>query len=902
MKLKFVIGYRTNWGEHVGIQVAPENGQEIIKMSPSTGDLWEVELDIKSTDQFSYQYCILREDGSTVSEFGNPRVLKRLDKFKLVSVRDHWRPNKHVENALYTAPFANAFFRRDVQKPEKVSYNLKSDYVRFQLRAPRIGKDYQMAVVGSHPALGSWDASKAVMMSDEDYPVWTVDLPMQLDETPFEYKYVIYSHKESKVVTWEAGDNRYFPLVDSGKQKKLVVQSDEFFSYPVGTWKTAGVAIPVFSIRTENGAGVGEFADIPKLVDWSVKTGLEIIQVLPVNDTVATKTWTDSYPYAAISVDALHPIYGSMNAIGKLKDKKLQKELDKEAARLNALPEIDYEGVMNLKMRFYKLSFAENKDKFLKGKAFKHFLQANENWIKDYAAFCYLRDKNNTVDFTQWGTYASITDKELDKLVDPRQKHFDEVAVHYYIQFHLDQQLKAATEYARTHGVVLKGDIPIGIYRNSVDAWRLPHQFNMDTQAGAPPDDFSISGQNWGFPTYNWEEMAKDGYQWWKERMVKMSDYFDVFRIDHILGFFRIWEIPMDHVEGILGHFNPSLPVYKSELSEKGIHFDYDRFCKPYIREHMLFDLFGSHTEQVIRQFLDAQGDGVYNLKDEYNTQRKLKHYFDELIRKEPLSEEYNNWLKNNLLRLCGEVLLLEAPDTGGEAFNPRIGMHSTYSYQALDDSTKQRLDELYNHYFYHRHNDFWREHAMRKLPMLKEATDMLICGEDLGMVPACVPGVMDELQILSLAIQRMPNDDREFWHPADTPYLSVTSTGSHDMSTLREWWQEDTEQTQRFYNSILGRSGGAPYYCEPWMAKEVIQQHLESPSMLAILPLQDFVAMNGKLRRLLPEEERINVPANPQHYWRYRFHLSMEALLEEESFNGFMREMIDRGGRSSDY
>jgi 4-alpha-glucanotransferase len=147
-----------------------------------------------------------------------------------------------------------------------------------------------------------------------------------------------------------------------------------------------------------------------------------------------------------------------------------------------------------------------------------------------------------------------------------------------------------------------------------------------------------------------------------------------------------------------------------------------------------------------------------------------------------------------------------------------------------------------------------------------------------------------------------MPNDDREFWHPADTPYLSVTSTGSHDMSTLREWWQEDSDRSQRFYNTIMGHYGGSPYYCEPWIAKDIINQHLHSPSMWAIFPIQDLIAMDGKLRRESPEEERINVPSNPNHYWKYRMHIGMEDLLTNDDFNGFLRQLIDQGGRKSDY
>jgi len=430
----------------------------------------------------------------------------------------------------------------------------------------------------------------------------------------------------------------------------------------------------------------------------------------------------------------------------------------------------------------------------------------------------------------------------------------------------------------------------------------LPHLFNMDAQAGAPPDDFSISGQNWGFPTYNWDEMERNNFAWWTDRMVKMSEYFDVFRIDHILGFFRIWEIPWEHVEGIMGRFNPAIPISREELSSWGVSFNWDRFCKPYIRTHMIYDIFGNHADYVFSDYLHEYASHCYQFNEPYDTQRKLKEHFDERIKNDPNGKDFFIWLRDNLYRLHSEILFTEAPLSYGNAFNPRIAFHSTYSYQELDEFTKDRMNALYTHFFYKRHNEFWRESAMRKLPMLKQATDMLICGEDLGMVPDSVPGVMDELQILSLAIQRMPNDDREFWHPSDTPFMSVTSTGSHDMSTLREWWQEDSSVTQRFYNDILGQYGGAPYFCEPWVARDVLNQHLHSPSMLAIFPLQDFLAMDGRLRRENPKEERINVPAISQHYWRYRMHLTMEQLMEEEGFNNYLRQLVDQGGRQADY
>jgi len=901
MKIRFQIDYRTHWGQKVLISGSiPELGNgdisKALELSLTSGELWEREVEVDNITKFEYNYILFDENYQThIWEFGSSRIAD-ISADTNYLFRDFWRPKEDQLNSLYTAPFYKAFFRRD--KTENLTGKRIKNAIRLQLRAPRIGKYYSFGIVGSLKSLGEWDDSGAMKMSDSTYPVWSAEFPVVKNEFPFEYKFVIIDNRTNKVVTWEQRNNRYLPLHHREKSQ-ITVWTDEYFHYPVGNWKAAGSAIPVFSLRSEKGTGVGEFSDLFPYVDWSVKTGMKLVQVLPVNDTVATHSWIDSYPYAAISVHALHPIYANLQKIGKLRNEKLQKEIDKARTALNKKVEVDYEEVMKVKSKFFKASFDENKNTFIASKEYKRFKNENENWLRPYSVFSALRDKFGTPDFTKWEKYAVFDHKLVSEY---ENKHTDDVLVHHYIQFHLDKQLKEVTEYARKNGVVLKGDIPIGIYRNSLDAWMYPGLFNMDCQAGAPPDDFSISGQNWGFPTYNWEEMEKDGFSWWKERLTKMSDYFDVFRIDHILGFFRIWEIPYEHVEGIMGRFNPALPYRFQEFNDLGIHFDKDRFTKPYIRKHVIHHIFNSHSDTVIKEYLHEYSHGKYEFKEEYNTQRKIKAFFDQKVLDDPKNSDFHNWMRFSLYRLHSEVLFLEAPLSDGQAFNPRIAFHSTFSYSDLDPFTKQKLDELYNHYFYHRHNDFWRDSAMKKLPSLKEATDMLICGEDLGMVPACVPGVMDDLSILSLAIQRMPNDDRDFWHPSDTSYLSVTSTGSHDMSTLREWWQESMDKTQKFFNNILGHFGGAPFYCEPWIAKDIVNQHLHSPSMWAIFPLQDLLAMDSALRREVPEEERINVPSNPQHYWKYRMHLNIEDLKEADGFNGMLRQLIDQGGRKADY
>ena len=216
-----------------------------------------------------------------------------------------------------------------------------------------------------------------------------------------------------------------------------------------------------------------------------------------------------------------------------------------------------------------------------------------------------------------------------------------------------------------------------------------------------------------------------------------------------------------------------------------------------------------------------------------------------------------------------------------------------------VTDAKGNMVGVLYTDFFYYRHNDFWYHTAMQKLPALLDSTGMLACGEDLGMIPACVPSVMDGLKILSLEIQRMPKSVHDnFANPAWYPYLSVCTTSTHDMNPIRAWWEEDRQVTQQFYNEMLGDQGDAPYFCEPWICRQILDQHLWSPAMLTVLPLQDWLSMDGALRRSNPNDERINVPANPRHYWRYRMHLTLDQLAAAEDFNATLSGMIADSGR----
>lgn len=905
MLVCFRIHYHTQWGQHLKVvgdhlALGQWNVNDAPEMHYQEDGMWELSLDLPSEKAFSvaYKYVLVEPDGRVLWEWGvNRQFAVKADKYEILRLNDAWRENAKPENAWFSSAFTGVLMRRDGKKgPQR---RPTPPHHRFQIAVPRLAQDQTVCVLGSDPALGGWEEDKAVVMSEKDYPLFTANVKLKDPAEPVAYKYALYNKAEKRVIEWEAGDDRVLSPISLNGQALLDVHTDEQFRYPNENWRGTGVAIPVFSLRSQQGMGTGEFNDLRALIDWAVQTELKLVQILPINDTTANHTWEDCYPYAAISVFALNPLFLNVEQMGKLADKALQKEFDAERKRLNALEVVDHEAVMQAKWRYIHLYFAQERKGILADKSFQKFIQENRDWLLPYAAFCAFRDRYETPDFSKWGADSLFDEARISSLVSPENDNYDEFAIHLFVQYHLHTQLLEVAEYARSKGIVFKGDIPIGIYRYSVDAWVAPHLYNMNAQAGAPPDAFAVAGQNWGFPTYNWHEMAKDGYSWWRARLSQMATYFDTYRIDHILGFFRIWEIPYHAIDGLLGHFNPALPLSMEEITQRLGWFDYDRLCQPYIRAHLLEGLFGEMTEWVKEEFLEEYQPGHFHLKSHVSTQRQVEQLLKLGEGATQETKDIHYRLKSGLFELITNVLLLEAPLSNGQAFNPRISIQQTSSFKDLDPGSRERLSALYLDYFYHRHEDFWRAEAMTKLPEITTATSMLVCGEDLGMVPDCVPGVMEELGMLSLEIQRMPKETgRHFGHPADAPYLSVVSPSSHDMSTVRGWWEEDRAVTQQFYNEVLKHPGDAPFYCEPWICQEILEHHLASPAMWAIFPLQDLLAIDGDLRIENPHAERINVPANPKHYWQYRMHLDLETLAAEKEFNKGLKDLVKQAGR----
>jgi 4-alpha-glucanotransferase len=875
MKLKFTLRYRTSWGEslHVAIAFHSQDGsvrQQNLLMQTEDGELWTLETAALVGRQHPlshiiYHYQVENADEQVLRKEWDmvPRIYY-FDTSKDYIFPDQWR-DRPLPYHLYSNAYLTTVHGHRDEHVEALRLPLFRRTIIFRVSAPQLKPGQAVAICGSHPAIGSWNASRYLQMQYVGQHEWMLSVNALGWLMPIEYKYVVVDEQTHALLKWEEGDNRIIEeeVVDG----QVLVLYGESLRLCEDTWRAAGVVIPVFSLRSEHSYGVGDFGDLRRFVDWAVATGMKVIQVLPVNDTTIHHQWSESCPYNIVSAFALHPHYVDLEAAGTLRSKDHMTQFLRRRQELNALQDSDYESVDRVKNEYLRELFKEQGDKVMASEDFKTFVHENEEWLKPYALW-------------------QMGNEKLEDNEEMKEWHFSFI---YYVQYLLHTQLKAAADYAREKGVILKGDLPIGVYRDSVEIQEHPELFHLDSLAGAPPDTFSQQGHNWGFPTYRW---GKELVAWFQQRMKHMEQYFDALRIDHILGFFRIWEIPADSISGLLGHFSPALPLTVDEIEYFGLPFRKELYTHPFINDRLLDRLFGVHAQYVREHFLVSKAYNFYDLKDEFATQRKVADYFADR------RDENSLWIRDGLMRLISDVLFVEDPRQK-DMYHPRIGVLSEPVFEVLSAEEKDAFVRLYNNYFYQRHSFFWGQQALKRLPAVMKNSRMLVCAEDLGMLPDCVEPVLDQLRILTLEIQQMPKQQGfEYTHLESNPIRSVCTISTHDMPSLRQWWQENPERRQRYYVTMLQKEGRAPEQLPAHLAEEIIARHLYCPSMFCMLSLQDWLAMDGELRSKHPQNERINVPSDPFNRWQYRMHLTIEQLLAATKYNNKVRTMITRSKR----
>lgn len=802
MIITFSIGYNTVWGEELfvtGSSSALGNNdiQKALPLSYAGDGIWQGSIRCNPAEEgpVSYSYFVKGPSGIH-HEAGKRRSIAPGSSTVSIIADDSWQGNS-AEAPFLSAPFADVFFA-DNSCPHTVTHLYDNELI-LRVTVPNIPKGGEVMVCGAPAELGEWNPNKALPMMRMENLKWEKGFTASRKSGKvWEFKFIIKTSEGEFI--WEEGENRSLTIPRIPKHT-TVIKEYSGAAFPATRPRYSGVAVPVFSLRSSTSHGIGDLADLKKLAGWAGRNGLSMIQLLPINDTTAYLTWRDSYPYNCVSTQALHPIYINLEAVGKLKEKSLMAQMEEEGKSLNCGEFLDYEAVWNSKMKWLKAIYAQEKEKSFAEPGCRTFMESNREWLLPYAAFSALRDRHGSADFRSWGEYSQFSWEMVERLAGGESSLHEEIHFYIFVQYHLHKQMVQAKESAHKCGVALKGDIPIGISRCSVEAWQYPHLFNFSQQAGAPPDFFSADGQNWGFPTYNWDEMEKDDYTWWKNRFAHFADYFDAYRIDHILGFFRIWEIPVEYRSGMKGHFSPSLPFSEDELASWG--------------------------------FRDADK----------------------------------------------RTLFVEDPYQKGK-FHPMIGGEQSEAFALLTHGEQEAFRRLHYYYFYQRHNEFWYNSAMKKLQQLIASTNMLTCGEDLGMLNESVSRCMNNLKILSLELQIMPKDlGTGLGNPATYPYLSVCTTSTHDCETLRMW---------------LGQRNGTGD-ASPQECYSTIATNMAAPSMLAILPLQDWLSIDGKLRKADASSERINIPAVADHYWRYRMHITIEELAKARELNKKIRELAAR-------
>ena len=892
MKLIFNLDYQTIFGEEIVLHIDDcklDFLDASHKMTTIDGHRWTCEVSYPGVSgrHIDYYYSVNRGDDEMRREWLTVphRLIFSCAKAKRYTIYDHWL-DLPEDSYLYSSAFTDCLAVRPMSKLVSTGYGKTA---LINVRAPQLAGNQRLVLCGEGAVLGDWNAKRGIEMTEITHNQWAVKLNASKLGGRITFKFVAVDDKGN--ICWEECDNRNidFPTLATGE---VVCYELSQATFPLPAWRVAGTVIPIFSLRSKQSAGVGDFGDLKKMIDWMELTGQRALQVLPINDTTITKSWTDSYPYNSISIYALHPMYVDLKQLPALKDVEKMRHYQQLGQELNKLPQVDYERVNELKLGYLRDVWEQEGAKIIATADYKKFYTASKRWLVPYAAFCVLRDKYGTARFSEWPNHRQFTPSLKKSVEDTSTAMGEKAAFWMFVQYELSSQMKAAHDYARSKHVILKGDIPIGISPNGCDAWVEPNYFNMNGQAGAPPDAFSADGQNWGFPTYNWDEMLKDGCKWWVQRFQNMSEYFDAYRIDHVLGFFRIWEIPIHSVQGLLGQFSPALGMTREEVEGYGLRWQEDFFLNPYIADWVIDRVFGPHAQRVRDTFLLHSHDDIWKLRPEFDTQRKVEAAFA------GKTSEDDKWVRDGLYSLINNVLFVRDRKDANK-FHPRITAQLSLIYEALWDNDKEAFNRIYNDYYYRRNNRFWYHEAMKKLPRLVEATRMLVCAEDLGMVPDCVPWVMNELKILSLEIQSMPKDNKlKFGNLQSNPYRSVCTISTHDMSTLRQWWDEDWQLSQEYYNEVMWKSGPAPHPLPGWLARDIVAQHLYSPSMLCLLSLQDWLSIDEQLRLPNADAERINVPANPRHYWRYRMHMTIEDLMSNSEFNAKVKQLIAQSNR----
>lgn len=902
MKLKFSIHYRAAWGQqlHAELRLSDSDGitrTRDVQLQTSDGELWQGEATVGLRQRhplvrLSYIYKVM-DAAQRVCRTEWHGIKRQYDVNEGADYlfADAWR-DAPLSSHLLSQAYKTIVSRKLTLKQSPAGIPIFRRTLLFRVIAPQLQPGELLALLGNQPALGSWSPSQYLRMRYIGNAEWMLSVNADAITLPLEYKYVVIDAATHGLKKWEEGFNRSTGGNAIAEGQVLVLHG-ESLRMKEYEWRTAGVCVPLFSLRSRQSFGVGDFGDLQLFIRWAASAGLGMVELLPVNDTTTQHTWNDSHPYNCVSAFALHPHYVDLNELPVCQNATEEAVYNRQRRELNALSYSDYEAVDRLKLDYLRKAFEAEGEQVLRSKAFELFFEAHSFWLKPYAAFCALREHYHTAHWQDW--HLRRTPAEVvEEVCSPSSGNmWTEVRFAYYTQFVLHRQLASAARLARENGVALMGDIPAGMYADSVETFTHPEWFCMNLRLGVAPTADEPQGQNWGMPVWRWDEASQDDIErFWRQRIDYISNFFDAVRIDNVSSYFRSWVIPTNCVSAVMGHYEPSYPLSEGEIESFGLRFRRKLLTRPVITDALLQSVFGLHSGYVKAHFLIPQSYGLYDLKPEFADQRKVMSHFGHL------KDENSIWIRDGLCQLCANVLFIE--DGARKAhYHPRYQGSAAPAFQYLTPAEQNAYLSICHHYATDRHNSLWTQTGARRLSAILSDCHMLVCGDTLGHMPSSCADVLERLRILSHHVQLLPSCGAQgFAHLESYPYLSMASPTTHDMAPMPLWWEENRAMAQRYWTVMLQKEGQAPRQLPPHIAHEMVMRHLYCPSMLCVVSLQDLLATDDNLRDRDVYGSRVNNPADCYNRWQYRMHVDIEELNHSTQFNKKIQTAITRSKR----
>lgn len=861
-----------------------------------------------------------------------------------VEISDTFRWNDPILNTFTRSAFTEVITKRtNPVAPPRISPNKVNPgevSVNFSVMCPYVKRNQTLCIVGSCPELGEWNPEKALLLADLDFPLWTGAATFKRSSFPFEYKYIIRdqeseTHEVHEIESvedeekdthyiWENCENRTCKgvtgeFVDASFPATIIV-SDWYISPNANLFRGMGIHCPLFSVRTSESCGVGQYSDIRRLVDLCKLIGSSMIELLPLNDTTASPNSyqiRNSSPYNIISCFALNPIYINLLEIIPSLPSDIFNDIASHKFQFEQRREVDYGDVYRFKMNILHKIYDISKE--LRSTDYDDFCAFNEEWLNPYSLFCVLCDEQGTSEFWKWNLKVRhITTEEINRI--SREKE-DETKFIKWVQFIADRQLRASAEYASSSGIVLKVDVPFGVQRNSCDCWCNERLFKLDFQEGSAPSQEEPEGGNYGYAAYNWKAMKTDNFSWWRLRMKRLSDLFQSVHIDHVEDFFRAYLIhhcdfssifdSVSTFEKVMGHFSPSNCITKEELDQKGL-WDIERYVRPYVRLHILREKFGSEADSVANNFFVPRridgNDDFYDFKDSCNTPEKLESILNRTI---PDVSKRNHY-RTCLLQLLSNVILIRSSCPNHENsfyFRSNVtiehveengSVFPSTSFNELDNHQKQQILELYNEYLFGRQSELWLREGVPKLEMLDKSSKMLLFGDFSADYGDLFERESECKSIIQLQNSLHGNKKNKTYESASSfAYLSQCQPSHPAASSIRAWWEENKNSAFNFWRDELKQNPEKfNQYCVCDILSKVIEYNLNSQSMWCVLLLQDVVNTFDCLRREYPNEERIFKVNQSRNGNLYRFPWSLEELINYNDWTNYVRNLVQKAKR----